>query len=193
MNIKKIIISILAITLICSMAMCIEKKSTLYDYSGKSTINVEVNGQLVNLPLRTTVEDALSTKLINTNLQQIKEDYNNHQIIYIEYDKNLPAKNGGISITDLVSKLKYYNSLVGNKKYIVDDSTFNNQTEINNIKNSNKTLIIKIITSNTPAQIIKNGNTYIIEGNSLKELDKGTTLYALAIYTNSSERYYVTL
>ncbi|UXM84579.1 hypothetical protein [Methanococcus aeolicus] len=192
-GIKKIILLILSIILIGSMAACVEKKSTLYDYGDKNTIFVDVNNQSIQLELRTTVGEALTTKLVNTNIEDIKNDYNNNKIIYIEYDPNISQNDGGVSIIDLVSKLKFYNSFVKNNMQIVDSSVFTNQSEIDKIKNSKITMIVKITKSNSTATISKSNGVYVIEGNSLKELDKATTMFVLSIYTNPKDRYYLTI
>lgn len=175
------------------MAACVEKKSTLYDYGDKNTIFVDVNNQSIQLELRTTVGEALTTKLVNTNIEDIKNDYNNNKIIYIEYDPNISQNDGGVSIIDLVSKLKFYNSFVKNNMQIVDSSVFTNQSEIDKIKNSKITMIVKITKSNSTATISKSNGVYVIEGNSLKELDKATTMFVLSIYTNPKDRYYLTI
>ena len=190
---KKIILLILSIVLIGSMAMCVEKRSTLYDYGGKDIIFVDANNQSIELELRTTVGEALTTKLVNTNIEDIKNNYNNHKIIYIEYDPNISQEDGGVSIVDLASKLKFYNSFVRNDVQIVYKSVFNNQSEIDKIKNSNLTMIVKITKSDNPATISKSDGVYVIEGNSLKELDKSTTMFILSIYTNPKDRYYLTI
>ncbi|ABR56571.1 conserved hypothetical protein [Methanococcus aeolicus Nankai-3] len=192
-GIKKISLLILSIILIGSMAACVEKKSTLYDYGDKNTIFVDVNNQSIQLELRTTVGEALTTKLVNTNIEDIKNDYNNNKIIYIEYDPNISQNDGGVSIIDLVSKLKFYNSFVKNNMQIVDSSVFTNQSEIDKIKNSKITMIVKITKSNSTATISKSNGVYVIEGNSLKELDKATTMFVLSIYTNPKDRYYLTI
>jgi hypothetical protein len=171
--------------------MCVEKKSSLYDYSNENTLTVDINNTPVQLDLRTTVGEALTTKLINTNDSDIKKAYLTHKIIYFEYNKSIASDQGGVTIVDLASKLKFLNPIYPH--YIVDYTVFNNESEINEIKHSNKTMIIRIIRNNKPATIEKINNTYIIEGNSLKELDKAESRFVLAIYTTSRDRYYITL
>jgi len=70
----------------------------------------------------------------------------------------------------------------------VDDTIFKNESERERVKNSNITLIIKVVKGNRSATIEKvNNRTYIIEGNSLKELDKAESRFVLAIYKGIAE------
>ncbi len=188
---KKLLISIIAFILMGSMCMCVEKKSSLYDYSNNKVLTVDINNTPVNLELRTTVGEALSTNLINTNDKDIKNYYLSHKIIYFEYNHSLPSAEGGVSIVDLASKLKFLNPIYPH--YIVDDTVFKNESEINKVKNSNQTMIIKIIKCNKSATIEKINNTFVIEGNSLKELDKAESRFILAIYTTPKDKYYISL
>jgi hypothetical protein len=188
---KRIFILITALVLMGSLCMCIEKKSSLYDYSNNKVLALNMNGTTINLELRTTVGEALSTNLINTNDKDIKDYYLSHKIIYFEYNESLPSEEGGVSIVDLASKLKFINPL--HPHYIVDKTVFKNESEINNIKNSNNTIVIKIIKSDRLATIEKINNTFIIEGNSLNELDKAESRFVLAIYTNPKDKYYISL
>jgi hypothetical protein len=191
MTMKKLLIPIIALILMGSLCMCVEKRSSLYDYSNTKVLTVDINGTPVQLELRTTVGEALSTNLINTNDKDIKNYYLAHKIIYFEYNKSLPSEEGGVSIVDLALKLKFLNPIYPH--YIVDETVFKNESEVNKIKNSNKTMIIKIIRGNRSATIEKINNTFIIEGNSLKELDKAESRFILAIYTNPKDKYYISL
>ena len=191
MTMKKLLIPIIALILMGSLCMCVEKRSSLYDYSNTKVLTVDVNGTPVKLELRTTVGEALSTNLINTDDKDIKNYYLSHKIIYFEYDTSLPSEEGGVSIVDLASKLKFLNPVYPH--YIVDETVFKNESEVNKIKNSNKTMVIKIIRSNRSATIEKINNSFIIEGNSLKELDKAESRFILAIYTNPKDKYYISL
>jgi hypothetical protein len=58
-----------------------------------------------------------------------------------------------------------------------------NETE--HLMKSNKTMVIKIIKTKNNATITKIGNTFIIEGNSLKEMDKAETRFVIDIFENS--------
>ena len=100
MTMKKLLIPIIALILMGSLCMCVEKRSSLYDYSNTKVLTVDTNGTPVQLELRTTVGEALSTNLINTDDKDIKNYYLAHKIIYFEYNKSLPSEEGGVSIVD---------------------------------------------------------------------------------------------
>ncbi|HIP16910.1 MAG TPA: hypothetical protein EYG76_01205 [Methanothermococcus okinawensis] len=193
---KKQLISIIFMALMISLSMCINTKDINGDTgkyignldnknyinnSNNNTIYLNISGNIVELPLRASVKEALSTELINTSDSDILRHYLTTKIIYFEYNKSLPSEEGMVSITDLSMKLGFLNSIYPHE--IVDDSVFNNESEIERVKNSNITMIIKIIRSNSTAKIVRVNRTFVIEGNSLKELDKAETRFVLAIYT----------
>ncbi len=208
---KKYIIPIIAVVLMGSFCMCVNtnnnnnstgnkysnnNNNNAYGYNtssngtynnmycgfnyNNSTIIINISKIPVELELRTTIGKALSTKLINTTDKDIGKSYIDHKIIYFEYNRTMPAYEGGVTIVDLSSKLKFLNPVYPH--IIVDRSVFKNESEANKVKYNNKTMIIRIIRSNTPAIIKRVNNTFIIEGNSLKELDKAESRFILDIY-----------
>ncbi|HIQ32990.1 MAG TPA: hypothetical protein EYH55_05890 [Methanothermococcus okinawensis] len=177
-----------------SLSMCIEStwKNSETEVGSKESsedtneVNLVIKGQPVTLVLRTTVREALSTKLINTNDSDIVKNYLNHKIIYLEYNRSLPLEEGKVTVIDLSMKLGFLKPLYGH--LIVDDSVFKNESEREKVKASNITLIVKVVRGNRSATIEKIGSrTYVIEGNSLKELDKAESRFVLAIYRGIAE------
>ena len=190
---RKLLILFFVFGMMISLSMCIDSS---WKHSGvvednrsledTNVVNLTIDGQPVQLILRTTVREVLSTELINTNDSDIVKSYLSHRIIYLEYNRSLPLEEGKISVIDLSMKLGFLRPLY--KHVIVEDSIFKNESERERVKNSNITLIIKVIRGNGSATIEKIGNrTYIIEGNSLEELDKGVSRFALAIYRGVAE------
>ncbi|MBW9222627.1 hypothetical protein KKP97_06230 [Methanothermococcus sp. SCGC AD-155-C09] len=187
---KKLLISIIFMVLMISLSMCINIKGINggtgdHITNSDNTIYLNISGNITELPLRASVEEALSTELINTSDSDILRHYLNTKIIYLEYNRSLSPKEGMVSIIDLSMKLGFLNPIYPHE--IVDDSVFNNKSEIERVKNSNITMVIKIIRSNSTAKISKINRTFIIEGNSLKELDKAETRFILAIYRGIAE------
>ena len=183
---RKFIILFLIFGVMVSLCMCID---STWKHRPENTyvVNLTIEGQPIQLVLRTTVREALSTELINTNDSDIVKSYLSHKIIYIEYNKSLPLEEGKLSVIDLSLKLGFLNPLYGH--VIVDDSVFKNESEKEEVINSNITLILKVIRGNRSATIEKVDNrTYIIEGNSLKELDKAVSRFVLAIYKGVAEK-----
>ncbi|AEF96170.1 hypothetical protein [Methanotorris igneus] len=191
--------------LLVSSCLCIEQRNNykisnddLLKYS--KTLKTEINGVSVEIPLRCTINDAMKTKLVNTSDKEIKEYYLTKPIIYLEYNLSLSQKDGGVSIMDLVGKLIWLNNFYPHKMVIpinVSENItakviLNNKegyttftpSEIEMIKNSNKTMIIKVIKTNNNATITKIKNTFIIEGNSLYALDMAESRFIIAICNN---------
>ena len=181
---KKLILLICSIILMSSLCLCVDKQSSGNNnygnsnyYNGYIFMNFENNS--IKVPLRATVGEALSTQLINTNDTDIRNYYLAHKIIYFEYNESLPNNEGGVATTDLIMKLKFFNQYYPH--ILADKSVFNNTEEIYKVKNSNKTMVIKIIKGSRNATIEKYNNSYIIEGNSLKELDKAESRFIIAL------------
>ncbi|HIP15645.1 MAG TPA: hypothetical protein EYG77_00370 [Methanothermococcus okinawensis] len=190
---RKFIILFLIFGVMVSLCMCIDSTwkhlTSVENNRSENTyvVNLTIEGQPIQLVLRTTVREALSTELINTNDSDIVKSYLSHKIIYIEYNKSLPLEEGKLSVIDLSLKLGFLNPLY--RHVIVDDSVFKNESEKEKVINSNITLILKVIRGNRSATIEKVDNrTYIIEGNSLKELDKAVSRFVLAIYKGVAEK-----
>ena len=190
---RKLLILFLVFGMMVSLSMCID---STWDHSGvvennrsfedTNEVNLTIGGQPIQLVLRTTVREALSTELINTNDSDIVENYLSHRIIYLEYNRSLSLEEGKLSLIDLSLKLGFLRPLYGH--VIVDDSVFKNESEREKVKSSNITLILKVIKGNRSATIEKVDNrTYIIEGNSLEELDKAVSRFVLAIYKGIAE------
>ena len=179
---KKIVL-ILSLVLLSSFCLCTDKTDSasedLSDYS--NTLVVHFGDTTVNVPLRAMINDSMTTTLINTNDSDIKSDYTggNYKIMYFEYDPDLSNEEGGIVLTDLVSKVSFFTTAYS---YVIADQTlFNNTEDIEKVKNSNQTLVIQIERSNNSATITKYNNTYVIEGNSLRELDKAESRFVIAM------------
>ena len=200
---RRLLILFLVFGVMVSLSMCIEgiwKHPGKYDRSSESfgevgysssgdsnKVDLIIAGQPTQLVLRTGVKEAMATELINTNDSDIVRSYLSHKIIYIEYNRSLSPEEGMLSIIDLSLKLGFLRPLYGH--LIVEDSVFKNESEREKVKNSNITLILKVVRGNRGATIEKVDNrTYIIEGNSLKELDKAVSRYVLAIYKGVAEK-----
>ena len=187
--------------LLVSSCLCISQKNSnddLLKYS--KTLKTEINGVSVEIPLRCTINDAMKTKLVNTSDKEIKEYYLTKPIVYLEYNLSLPQKEGGVSIMDLIGKLIWLNNFYPHKMIIpinVSENVtakviLNNKegyatftpSEIEMIKNSNKTMIIKVIKTSNNATITKINNTFVIEGNSLHALDMAESRFIVAICNN---------
>ena len=177
---RRFLIFFIIFGVMVSLSMCIKHPEDTNE------VDLVIKGQPVTLVLRTTVREALSTKLINTNDSDILRSYLNHKIIYLEYNRSLPLEEGKITVIDLSMKLGFLKPLYGH--LIVDDSVFKNESEREMVKSSNITLIIRVVRGNRSATIEKVDNrTYVIEGNSLKELDKAESRFVLAIYRGIAE------
>ena len=191
---RRFLIFFIIFGMMVSLSMCIEstwknsKTEVVSKESSEDTneVNLVIKGQPVTLVLRTTVREALSTKLINTNDSDIVKNYLNHKIIYLEYNRSLPLEEGKVTVIDLSMKLGFLKPLYGH--LVVDDSVFKNESEREKVKASNITLIIRVVRGNRSATIEKiDDRTYVIEGNSLKELDKAESRFVLAIYRGIAE------
>ncbi|MDK2789928.1 MAG: hypothetical protein PWP15_435 [Methanothermococcus sp.] len=178
---KEITLGILLILLSSFFCLCIDVKDNgdknLEKYG--STLYAELGNNTVPVPLRTTINNSMSTVLINTNDSDIKNYYMAHKIIYLEFNESLPNNEGGVTVTDLIMKLTFLNNYYPH--VITDKSIFNDTDEINAVKASNKTMVIEIVRGNRSATIEKYNNTFLIEGNSLEELDKAETRFIIAI------------
>ena len=186
---RRLLILFLIFGVMVSLSMCIESTwkhpegsgSEVGGYNGSSedsnVVDLVIGGQPVQLVLRTSVKEALSTKLINTNDSDIVESYLSYKKIYIEYNRSLTFGEGGVSVMDLSLKLKFLEPLYGRKV-------------ISNINDSEReVLILKVVKGNRSATIEKVDNrTYIIEGNSLEELDKAVSRFVLAVYKGVAEK-----
>ena len=197
---KKLLLIVGIIILITSMSMCLTHKN-LNDL--KKSITVEINGTPVEIPLRATIGDAKDVKLINTTDKEIYNYYHTKTLIYIEGNMSLKPEEGGVSIVDLISKLEWFNQiyphnivveLSRNSSVVTAKVVFAsvkisiakfkvNETEY--LMKSNKTMVIKIIKTQNNATITKINNTFIIEGNSLKEMDKAETRFVIAMFKGS--------
>ncbi|ACV24202.1 hypothetical protein Mefer_0368 [Methanocaldococcus fervens AG86] len=169
----------------------------------KKSVVVEVNGTPVEIPLRATVGEAKDVKLINTTDDEIYNYYRSKMLIYIYGNMSLKPAEGGVAIVDLVTKLKWFNQfyphnivveLERNNSTVTVESFFANgkrstdKLKINEseyLMNNNKTMVIKIIKTQNNATITKINNTFIIEGNSLEELDKAETRFVIALFKGS--------
>jgi hypothetical protein len=194
---KKLLLALGIITLITSMSMCITSNN-LNDL--KKNIVVEINGTPVEIPLRTTIGEAKEVKLINTTDEEIYDYYHSKILIYIYGNMSLKPDEGGVSIVDLITKLEWFNQFYPhnivvelertNSTVAVKSIFANGKTSIDKLKineseylmNNNKTMVIKIIKTQNNATITKINNTFIIEGNSLKEMDKAETRFIIALF-----------
>ena len=196
---RRLLIFFIVFGVMVSLSMCIESTwkhpegsgSEVGGYNGSSedsnVVDLVIGGQPVQLVLRTSVKEALSTKLINTNDSDIVESYLSYKIIYLEYNRSLSPEEGKVSVIDLSMKLGFLNPFY--KHLIVDDTIFKNESEREMVKSNNITLIIRVVKGNRSATIEKVDNkTYIIEGNSLEELDKAVSRFVLAIYKGVAEK-----
>ncbi|WP_048056276.1 hypothetical protein [Methanocaldococcus fervens] len=197
---KKLLLIFGILVLITSTSMCISHNN-LNDL--KKSVVVEVNGTPVEIPLRATVGEAKDVKLINTTDDEIYNYYRSKMLIYIYGNMSLKPAEGGVAIVDLVTKLKWFNQfyphnivveLERNNSTVTVESFFANgkrstdKLKINEseyLMNNNKTMVIKIIKTQNNATITKINNTFIIEGNSLEELDKAETRFVIALFKGS--------
>ncbi|MCQ6253735.1 hypothetical protein [Methanocaldococcus sp.] len=195
---KKFLLILTSIILITSMSMCIN----MNDYKNYIYINVSVNGNtstMVKVPLRATIEEAKEVKLINTTDKEIYNYYHNKKLIYICGNMSLNMDEGGVTIVDLITKLEWFNqfyphnivielnrtnstvtvkAIFANGKKSIDKLKIN---ESEYLMKNNKTMVIKILKTQNKATIMKVNNTFIIEGNNLKELDKAETRFIIAM------------
>ncbi|NPA63255.1 MAG: hypothetical protein GXN95_06885 [Methanococci archaeon] len=185
------------ISLIISSTMCLNTNPN--DLNVKKSILVEVNNTPIEVPLRATLGEAESVKLINTTDQEIYNYYHSKILIYVCGDMNLTPEEGGISIIDFITKLEWFNQFYPHNIVVELNRSGDNITvksifsngkkaitilklnESEYLKHNNKTMVIEFIKTNTPAMIKKVNNTFIIEGNSLKELDKAETRFVIAM------------
>jgi len=203
-NMKKIGL-ILSIILLSSFCLCTEKNdnnNNLLEYSDSTSFTVTIGESKIPVELRSKVNDSFTTAFINTNQSEIKETYysEDHEIIYLEYDRDLPASEGGVTVADLKLKLIWANNYFAPHLIIVpntinesgtyadvvyqdgtEKTVFINNSEIAKIKESNKTIVIDVAKTENNATIEKYDNTYRIEGNSLKELDKAESRFIISL------------
>ena len=197
---KKILLVVGLIIFITSMSMCLTHKN-LND--SKKSITVEINGTPVEIPLRATIGDAKDVKLINTTDKDIYNYYHTKTLIYIKGDMEIKPEEGGVSIVDLISKLEWFNQLYPhniivelsrNSTIVTAKVVFANGkasiakfklNETEYLMSSNKTMVVKIIKTQNNATITKINNTFIIEGNSLKEMDKAEARFVIAVFKGS--------
>ncbi|MDK2929786.1 MAG: hypothetical protein PWP73_1389 [Methanococcus sp.] len=201
-NMKKIVL-ILSLVLLSSFCLCTEKNdNNLLEYSEDTSFMVHIGENNVPVELRSKINDSFTTVFKNTNQTEIKNTYynENHEIIYLEYNRSLPATEGGVTVADLKLKLIWANNyfaphliivptvLNENGTYVdiiyengTETSAFINNSEISKIKESNKTITIDIRKTKNSATIEKYNNTYVIEGNSLEELDKAESRFVIAM------------
>ena len=196
---KKLLLALGIITLITSMSMCLNNNhNTLNDL--KKEIVVEINGTPAKVPLRATIGEAKEVKLVNTTDKEIYDYYHSKILIYIYGNMSLKPDEGGVSIVDLITKLEWFNQFYPhnivvelertNSTVAVKSIFANGKTSIDKLKineseylmNNNKTMVIKIIKTQNNATITKINNTFIIEGNSLKEMDKAETRFIIALF-----------
>ncbi len=194
---KKLLLIIGVITLITSISMCLNNSPNVNDL--KKKILVEVNGTPIEIPLRASIGEAKEAKLVNTTDREIYNYYHSKILIYIQGDMSLKPEDGGVSIIDLITKLEWLNqfyphnivvelnrtnSTVTVKSIFANGKTALTELKINEsnyLMQNNKTMVIKIIKTQNNATITRINNTFIIEGNSLKELDKAETRFVIAM------------
>ncbi|ACX72651.1 conserved hypothetical protein [Methanocaldococcus vulcanius M7] len=185
------------ILLVVSATMCLNTNPK--DINLKKSILIEVNNTPIEVPLRATLGEAENVKLINTTDQEIYNYYHSKILIYICGNMSLKPEEGGISIIDFITKLEWFNQFYPHNIVVELNRSGDNITvksifsngkkaitvlklnESEYLKHNNKTMIIEFIKTNTPAMIKKVNNTFIIEGNSLKELDKAETRFVIAM------------
>ena len=194
---KKLLLIIGVITLITSISMCLNNSPNVNDL--KKKILVEVDGTPIEIPLRASIGEAKEVKLVNTTDKGIYNYYHSKVLIYIQGDMSLKPEEGGVSIVDLITKLEWLNqfyphnivvelnrtnSTVTVKSIFANGKTALTELKINEsnyLMQNNKTMVIKIIKTQNNATITRINNTFIIEGNSLKELDKAETRFVIAM------------
>ena len=200
---KKLLLIIGVITLITSISMCLNNSPNVNDL--KKKILVEVNGTPIEIPLRASIGEAKEAKLVNTTDREIYNYYHSKILIYIQGDMSLKPEDGGVSIIDLITKLEWLNqfyphnivvelnrtnSTVTVKSIFANGKTALTELKINEsnyLMQNNKTMVIKIIKTQNNATITRINNTFIIEGNSLKELDKAETRFVIAIFKGNMD------
>ncbi|XRO75558.1 hypothetical protein ACO3TA_01395 [Methanocaldococcus sp. 28A] len=193
---KKLLLILGIIVLITSMSMCITSKN-INDL--KKDIVIEYNGTPIKVPLRATIGEAKEVKLINTTDKEIYDYYHSKILIYIYGNLSLKPEEGEVSIIDLITKLVWFNQFYPhnivielnrtNTTVTVKSIFANGKSSINKLKindseyliHNNKTMVIKFIRTQNNATIIRINNTFIIEGNSLKEMDKAETRFVIAM------------
>jgi hypothetical protein len=197
---KKLLLIVGIIILITSMSMCITHKN-LDDL--RDEVVISVNGTPVKIPLRATIGEAKEVKLINTTDKEIYSYYNSKRLIYVKGDMDIMPEEGGVAIIDLISKLEWFNQLYPHDLFVEldrDNSTVTVKSVLANGKiltaklkineseylmHNNKTMVIEILKTHNNATITKINNTFIIEGNSLKEMDKAETRFVIAMFKGS--------
>ncbi|WP_423792873.1 hypothetical protein ACPB8Q_01335 [Methanocaldococcus indicus] len=196
---KKYVVYLLITTLIFSaFSLCLNNNSNfnLKDYSNKFIFYY--NNTPIEVPLRATIGEAKEVKLINTNDKEIYNYYHNTKLIYIRGSLNITPEEGGVSIIDLITKLAWLNSFYPHNiiielkkdRNITAKVIFANGTkkityftpmEVYLLTHNNKTMAIEIYKRDYPAMIVKEGNKFIIMGNSTKELDKAESRFIIDI------------
>ncbi|ADG13650.1 conserved hypothetical protein [Methanocaldococcus infernus ME] len=189
---KRVLIAFIVL-LFVSLSMCLNVGEM------KKSFTVNINGTSINVELRTNIYLAKKTELINTTPEEIHKYYLTKPNIYINGTLNITPEEGGVTIIDFISKVKWLNhyyphnivvELERNGSYIYVDSltkdgerikTYVPIENMTKIINSNKTMVVSIIKGDGKAKIIKRGNRFIIEGNSLEELDKAESRFIMAM------------
>ncbi len=200
---KKLLLIIGVITLITSISMCLNNSPNVNDL--KKKILVEVDETPIEIPLRASIGEAKEVKLVNTTDKEIYDYYHSKVLIYIQGDMSLKPEEGGVSIVDLITKLEWFNqfyphnivvelnrtnSTVTVKSIFANGKTALTELKINEsnyLMQNNKTMVIKIIKTQNNATITRINNTFIIEGNSLKELDKAETRFIIAMFKGNMD------
>ncbi|MCS3901281.1 hypothetical protein [Methanococcus voltae] len=214
MDFKKLAVLALTLVLVASFSLCTSKSNDNNTTQlSSSEYLVHFGNQSQVLTLRADVLDTVSVDLVNTSDAELKNNYfNNSQLAYIEYDPSLPNNEGGVAVMDLKIKLINFNgyyiydnyykphniaslsSIDGNNtgiQLLVYRNESNpidivlNATELDIVKNSNKTTVFELRKTNNTATITKVGfNHYLIEGNSLEEIDKAESRLLIALVGN---------
>ncbi|WP_456471874.1 hypothetical protein [Methanocaldococcus sp.] len=185
------------IILFTSLSMCIDIKDIKKDFV------VNINNTPVDVQLRTNIYLAKQTEIINTTPKEIYYFYHTKPNIYIRGSLNITPKEGGVTILDLITKIRWLNKYYPhniiielsreNDRVYVDVltkdgkeiKTYLTAENVSKIINSNKTMVIEIYKTNSKAKITKIGNRFIIEGNSKEELDKAESRFIMAMLLGS--------
>ncbi len=195
---RKLLILFIVSVMFVSLTMCINNSTSLKDMKNK--IIIEYKNEPIEIPLRATIGEAKKVRLINTTDKEIYEYYHTKKLLYIRGDFNISPEEGGVSMIDLITKLKWFNQFYphniiielnkekngtvnakaifynGTEKY-----TYFTPEEVRYLTTNNKTMVIEIYKTNNTATIKRIGNVFIIEGNSTKELDKAESRFIIAI------------
>uniref|UniRef100_A9AAB7 Uncharacterized protein n=1 Tax=Methanococcus maripaludis (strain C6 / ATCC BAA-1332) TaxID=444158 RepID=A9AAB7_METM6 len=180
------IVLILSLVLMSSFCLCTDKTDSgsddLSDYDNNLEVHIGENG-IINIPLKSTINESDSTTFTNTTDSEIARDYKSgtYKIIYFDYDKTNMTVGEANVVLHIASVIGTFNTIY--PYVVVDDTVYNSTADIEKVKNSNITLTINISKGLTPANIEKYNNTYIIKGNSLEELEKAETRFVIAMFS----------